>query len=349
MSRRCKGFLAGVACLALPTALLAGGLVQDPLQAPSGAQGWWAAERGGETCVSDRAADRVTCWQAGGTLTDLREIAGGWVGAGRLRDGGDELFLVRSEGEGLQGLPLPALLALSEAAAAPRGRPTLVTDDTRLLGLVWLEGLTQAELVVRAAEWLGTGWSEPVTVSPVGPGSQVAPVVTVLADGRWLLVWTAFDGTDDETVWSVFDRGRWSAPTPVHDDNEAPDILPTLVTTRRGAIAAWSWLDGRDYRLRTAFFDGRRWRVDSPSGGRGSLEARFVATSGAYLLSFETVVPEIWAAWEFDDTGHVTGRAEIEQDDGPRPMVDRLGSGVAFLRPEGDVVRETAATWKPES
>lgn len=341
MSNWQKLVLGAALWLTVPAVLRADGWVQ----APSGDHGWWAVESGGETCVSDRSGERVSCWADTGRLTDLREVTGGWIGAGRRADS-ESLFLVRDHGKGVEHLALPS--APLEASNVPRGRPNLVTDDTRLLGLVWLEGSTQAELQVRAAEWLGDGWNAPVTVSPTGPGSQVAPRVTVLGDGRWLLVWTAYDGEDDETVFSLFDHGRWSKPAPVHEDNDSPDILPTLVTTRRGAIAAWSWLDGRDYRLRTAFFDGTDWRVDPSSGGRGSLEARFVATSGAYLLGFETVVPEEWVAWEFDDTGRVLGWTSIPREGVERPLIDFVGNGALFRWPAGDAPREVTATWKRE-
>lgn len=316
----------------------------DILQAQSGDAGWWLRTAGAESCVQDRAGERMACWEFAGRLTDLRETADGWLAAGRGADrSGGGLALFR--GPGREGIV--ESLAVPESSGVPRGRPTLVTDDLRLLGLVWLEGATQETLAVRAAQWLGKGWSEPVTVSPALTGSQVAPEVTVLGDGRWLLVWTAFDGHDDETVWSVFDRGRWSVPAPVHEDNATPDILPAVVATGEGALAAWSWLDGRDYRLRTAFFDGREWRVDPATGGRGALEARLLATGGTYLLSFESVVPEQWVAWELDARGHVLRRAAIERTGRvERPLVEFLGAGVGFRWPMDSGLRETVAPWE---
>lgn len=331
--------ISSVLALLLPALAAA----QTALQAPSGSSAWWAADVADAICVSDREGERRSCWpQSVGRLTDLRETTRGWIGAGEVSSAGyRDLFLVHDEGRGVEFLTPPT------AGEVPRGRPVLLSDDSQLLGLVWLEGAAQAEFVVRAAQWLGDDWGEAVTVSPAGPGSQVAPTATVLDDGRWLVLWTAFDGHDDETVWSVRDNGRWSPPAPLNKDNAAPDILPAVIATREGAVAAWSWLDGSDYRLRTAFFDGSNWRLDPPFGGRGSLDARLVATAGTYLLSFQTVVPEEWVALELDEDGRALHRASVAVGEANgRPQVDFQGGGVVFRWVAEETQREVAVAWE---
>jgi hypothetical protein len=318
--------------------LVAAPLGAATVQAPSGAAGWIAVTRGDEACVHGSSLHGSSvrgpvCWALPPThqLTDLREISGGWVAAGYgAIDGVAELFLVAGDDRGVASLAVPP------AGATPRGAPRLVADDNRLLGLVWLEGATQDRLQVRSAEWLDGAWGPTRTVSPAGSGSQVAPATTVLDDGRWLLLWTAFDGTDDETMWSLFDGADWSPPRRLHEDNGTPDITPTVIATRDGAVAAWSWLDGRDYRLRTAFFDGRGWHLAPPLDGRGALRARLVADSTSQALVFSTVVPSAWAAVELDARGAVLRRTVVstERLDAPRVELGASGVTLAWDEPE---------------
>lgn len=336
MRIRCRELVLGAAlCLALSGISRA----QEALEAPSGERGWWVAEVADQVCVRDRMGETSSCWpQSLGQVTSLRETAAGWIAAGS-RAVDRELFLFRNAGNGLEVIAPPS------GGTTPRGRPALIADETRLQGLVWLEGVSQDVLEVRAAEWLGASWSEVATVSPAGPGSQVAPAVTVLDDGSWLLVWTAFDGEDDETVWSLYDHGRWSAPGLLNEDNTTPDIVPAVLSTKRGAIAAWSWLDGRDYRLRTAFFNGTSWRLDPPFAGRGALGVRLADVFGTILLSFETVVPEQWVIIELDATGRALRRASLAHPGGERPLVASEGSEAVFSWLDGESTREVAVVW----
>jgi hypothetical protein len=222
----------------------------------------------------------------------------------------------------------------------------LVTDGARLLGLVWLEGGRQEELAVLFAEWLGDDWGPVGTVSPAGTGSQVAPTVTVLADGRWLVLWTAFDGSDDETMWSVLDGVRASAPARLHEDNETPDILPAVLATRRGAVAGWSWLDGRDYRLRIASFDGRSWRLEPPRPGRGADGPRLLAAGDTSLHVTSTVVPEEWLVLELGPRGEVLRRAAVPVDRPDPPIVESTGGGVVLRWPGDEPLVEIFVPWE---
>jgi len=314
------------------------------LQAPAGARGLRAEETPGETCIVDRDGGRLSCWpRVQGSITDLRETSRGWIAAGHsLGIAERRLFVVRDLGQGLEWLAAPA------AEGVVRGRPELVADDTRLLGLVWLEGPVQEELEIRAAEWLGGDWGPAMTVSPRGDGAQLAPAATVLEGGAWLVLWTAVDGHDDELMWSLFGRGAWSTPVRVHEDNAMPDVMPTVVTSPQGAIAAWSWLDGRDYRVRTAFFDGRAWRLDEPYAGRGGLEPHLANVSGVFLLSFMTVEPGQWVACELDASGRLLHRAVVARQSGQRPVIDFIGNGVSFSWQGTETAREILATWDSE-
>ncbi|MDH3403958.1 MAG: hypothetical protein OES32_04805 [Acidobacteriota bacterium] len=327
--------LASVALL-----LLAAPAGAELVQARSGERGWYARTDAGEACVADRGDGAASCWELapGGRLSDLAETSDGWLAAGWEHDGRDlDVFVVRASGAGRERLPAVP------SRHSPRGRPRLVVEHGRLLGIVWLEGASQPVLEVRAAQWLDGAWGPVLTVSPRGVGSQVAPDVTVLEDGRWLALWTAFDGSDDETLWSVYDGASWSAPHRLHEDNAVPDITPVVLVAGGGAIAAWSSFDGRDYRLRTAFFDGRSWRLGPPLAGRGATRAELSLAAGSTLLRYHTVVPEEWVGVELDPRGRVLRRAALASGRLESPWVGSAGSGVTFRWPPA---AEVLAPWE---
>ncbi len=321
-------FSLGLFSLGLVSAAPSG--AAETLQSNPRASAFYAWEEAGRACVSDRSGEVESCWTLapGGRLTDLAEVGTGWLVAGYEHGGEDtDVFVLAGGDREPERLPkLPAREAL-------RGSPRLVADDARLLGIVWLEGDSQPVLELRAAEWLGSAWGPVVTVAPRGVGSQVAPDVAVLDDGGWLAVWTAFDGTDDETVWSLYDGASWSPSSPLHEDNEVPDVLPVVLPTRDGAVAAWSSFDGRDYRLRTAYFDGASWRLEPPLPGRGAGRAELFAATGGILLRYHSVVPAEWVAVELDPRGRVSRRAAVESSRLEAPLIEALGWGVRFAWP----------------
>jgi hypothetical protein len=100
--------------------------------------------------------------------------------------------------------------------------------------------------------------------------------------------------------------------------------------------------------LRTAFFDGSKWRLDPVAPGRGAVDARLLATGATYLLTFQTVVPEQWVAYELDARGRVLHRAVAPGSTVGLPIVEFVGNGVAFRWPSGETAREVLAVWESE-
>ena len=175
-----------------------------------------------------------------------------------------------------------------------------LVEHGRLVGLAWLAGAGVRETAVWASAWSGLDWSQPELVSPVGPGTQIAIDGAVLADGSWLLVWSAYDGNDDEILWSRRVAGRWSVPAVVHEPNETPDITPAVVATGRGALATWNWWDGGTYRVRLARFEDRGWRELEFSSPAGAVDPGLTAEGDGALLLYRTVVPSTWMLQELD-------------------------------------------------
>jgi hypothetical protein len=188
---------------------------------------------------------------------------------------------------------------------------------------------------VRAAAWTGTRWQAPERVSFPGPGSQLALTGAVLTDGSWLLAWSAFDGQDDEIVWSRRAAGAWQPVKRLYPDNSVPDITPALAATADGgALIAWSRFDGHAYQLRMARFDRAgdgRWTGEHAAAPSGSLYPAFV---GGTRLLYLTAVPRAWSVLDLDAAGRVLSRASIAADATlDRPAVSFDGGQVRMRWP----------------
>ena len=322
----------------------------DLLQATSGEQALYAVQTD-ESLHVGQIGEEPTKVEIprGAGLYSLRQIADGWVAAGHVLDDRDrsDLLLIRKKDDLLEMLAPPA-----RGAAQQRGQAVPMIGDGRLDGIAWVAGDHQTDFQVFAAAWDGTRWGEREPVSGTGPGSQLALTGAVLEDQSWLLVWTRFDGRDDETVFSRKTEEGWTTPARIHEDNEVPDITPTVVALEGGALAAWSWFDGSDYRLRTARYGGDQWMVGEAMPGKGGLYPSLVPGARGALLLFQTVVPETWAVVEVDAAGGLARRAtetKIRQD---RPLLMSLTAGDLLLTwPSSsgaiDISTSKALTWEP--
>src|SRR5690606_27472122 len=113
---------------------------------------------------------------------------------------------------------------------------------------------------------------EPERVAAPGPGSQLALSGAVLRDGSTMLVWSRFDGEDDEIFWSRHDGRRWSAPARLAHDNRVPDVTPVVAPLGDGAVVAWSRFGQGTYHLTTAHWSrAAGWSAGERTGPRGSV------------------------------------------------------------------------------
>jgi hypothetical protein len=305
-----------LAVLALPLSILAVALalvVAAP--APADAQDAPAAlvSRQGELRVmagdgvhSSRIADDVLFHSVAPLDRDR------WVAAG-VR-GGSNLLLVRGEGDAAERIAVPAVGGGVAMAPVP------LTRDGELTGLAWLSGDDPHRLSVRYARWEGGSaigsWGETETVAaPPARGSQLALSGAVLRDGSTMLVWSRFDGHDDEIVWSRFDGRRWSAPARVADDNRVPDVTPSVAPLGDGAIVAWSRFGQDTYQVTTARWPGSRgegWTAAERTGPPGSGRPQLRAEGDGALLLFRDVPRSGYGVLRLDAAGGVTARAFLE-------------------------------------
>ncbi len=262
---------------------------------------------------------------AGAEIGDFRSAGQDWLVAAVSRAGGraagaqteavPRLELLQGLGDEVEILPSPAL-----DAAAELMQPVFVADRQGFQALVWLAGDAHHQLAVKASRWLAGGWGPTETLSPPGKGTQIAPTTAVLGDGTWLVAWAAFDGGDDEIMWSRFAGGVWSPPRPIAEDNAVPDVTPHLFATAGGALAAWSRFDGNDYRINVARFDGERWSSPSVAGPAGSTDPGFSGAERPYLI-YHQADPPAWAVMELDAAGAVLREAISPATVPQRPVI----------------------------
>lgn len=331
-----------VALIALPwLALGAGSAAAEPPALLS---------RQGELGVRTAAGERVATRLADGVgLHAVAPLPGdGWIAAG-VRDGSTLVLLRDGAGGGsaegaVERIPAPE--SRGRLAASPV--PLIAGERGGLLGIAWLGGESPRSLEVRFAPALGPGdWGETETVAGPGPGSQLALSGGVLADGSAMLVWSAFDGEDDEILWSHREAGRWSAPAPLGGGNRVPDITPVVAPLGDGAVAAWSRFDGGEYRLVLSRWTGNGWSAAEPAGPPGSLYPTVLPHEEGALLGYRDARRGAWTALRLDPAGRVTARASLPASEpGIDPVL--LGAsedGVRFLVP--GTSEPARAPWHP--
>jgi hypothetical protein len=260
-----------------------------------------------------------------GTSLNTRE----WIAAGSFPDeDGRRLFLRTGDRSGSKPLPEP-----SGQRAVERRSPVLLVENGTLAGLAWLEGDTGSSLAVRAAAWDGHAWRATETVSTPGPGSQTGLTGAVLADGSWLLAWSAVDGEDDEIVWSRRRGDGWTPVRQVSGNNHVPDVTPVLAPAGSGALLAWSRYDGEGYRLRTARFDGGNgWRDERPAAPVHTMYPSFVREGDHTWLVYLNARPRSWAVLELSRSGRPLRRASALSALDERPLVSEDAGGGLRLR-----------------
>ncbi len=344
------------------------GLTAQPWKARSPAGDLYLLRSADGYRVESDAGERTALpLPADARVNDFRAAGDGWLTAAVV-DGEGGPAIVVSRGVRPSGVRRPGIGSSVESLAVPaRGdllrEPLLLVRRAELAAVVWLEGEADDRLAVRAARFEGGEWRSPETISPPGRGTQIALTAAALADGSWLVAWAAFDGDDDEILWSrSTDGAAWSPPRRVAADNRVPDVTPHLRATAGGALVAWSRYDGNDYRVAVARFDGSGWSEPATVGVRGSVDPAFDDAERP-LLVYRRAVPRGWVVAELGGEGgapearppivapearpavRVLRQAAVDAAGGRRPIVSAVTAEGATLRWEDG--RSSSAAWRP--
>jgi hypothetical protein len=207
-----------------------------------------------------------------------------------------------------------------------------------LVGLAWLEGESLERLGVWAAEWDGAAWRDAAPVAAPARGAQLALTGAVLADDSWLLAWSAFDGEDDEVVWSRRGDRGWSAPAGLPGGEQVPDVTPAARADGDGALLVWSRFDrtSGEYLLVASRLAAGRWTAPRAVTGPGTLAPSWEGN----LLLFRDARHGAWVAGRLDDAV-VAAVAARHAPAGERPALLE-GPGGPSLRLPSDAARPLA-------
>ncbi len=304
--------------LAAPATAASQLLVAGPLESPLRLQ-----LDGSGAFIEDAAARVHLPLPPGGDIDSFVATRNGWLAAGSVPvTGGRELVLWTGDaGKGVSLPPPPG------RRSAVRDTPVVLVRDGELVGLAWLEGEAADRFGVWACTWDGRAWGAPAVVAAPSGGSQLALTGGVLADGTTLLAWSAFDGEDDEVLWSLRRGGHWTAPRAVTAGNHVPDVTPALRPDGDGALLVWSRYDGNDYRLRLARFAAGHWQPARWVGGAGTSAPRWQGPS----LTFRDAAHGAWVAAAVDRADRLRVETAMAAPPEPRPAAWRRGDGALEL------------------
>ena len=264
----------------------------------------------------------------GEKVADFAETDHGWIVAGtRTAEEDQNLFVIRQDGSRRVRLPDPG------GEPSPfRLAPVILQRHQDLDGLAWLAGDNLRSLAVHFAGSGSDGWEEAQIISPPGPGSQTGLTGATLSDGSRLLVWSAFDGEDDELLWSRWDGRSWTAPRRLAANNSTPDITPHIIATQGGAMLTWSRFESGQYRLKLARYSAGVWRMLPAPGPIGSISPRFLEYNGTLHLIYRLPWPAAWTVADLDDRGGVRRQAVLRESASERPALTSSGARAVSLR-----------------
>lgn len=296
--------------------------------------------RGKARVERDGAGPQRVALRSDELLTTIAETRGGWTAAGiREKGSATRLILINRSARGTRRINAPEL-----QRHRLQLRPMLAVQAEQMEGMAWLEGSDTTSLSVRVATRNDSEWSEVIVVGPPARGSQTGLVNTVLADGNWLLVWSAFDGNDDELLWSVGREDRWSVAAPVAKDNSVPDVTPTLVATPDGALLVWSRVIRGEYRLVLSRFRSGSWSRPAMLGPAGSLDPGFAVQDGQLLLLYRHAWPRGWAINEISTEGRIQRFAVVPDEGSSRPAL--MSTGGQDMRVRFSNRRQKSVQWE---
>lgn len=289
----------------------------------------------GRSVAVGTARDQFTSWLE----LPSQELATAGV---RSDDAGAHALVVMVDGSGATRREI----AVPSARGAAQATPKLLAPRSRkaAFGVAWFEGssLSQRELFFAQASSRDgkTRFDRPVRLAGRAAGSQVALDAVTLADGRHLLTWSAFDGTDTEIFFTVGDGSSWSRPRPLHPGDDTPDSFPSLTATADGALVAWNSLEGHTYSVMTAAFDGTTWSTPRPVVAEPGAEPAWARGADRPILSFRQ--QNQWALVETRPDGEARRRA-VTPGTAERPIVLDLDERGLTLLGERSSAPEPAA------
>ncbi len=136
--------------------------------------------------------------------------------------------------------------------------PAVDVDSHGKRWAVWtaMEGAT---VEIRYAVYSDGEWGEVQTL-PSSFSSSIKPSIIVDdTDTPWV-VWTGNNGDDDDIYVTRFMNGEWTEEQRVHEDNDVPDILPSIdVDDQNRPVVRWSRFQDGGYVQVQSVWQDNNW------------------------------------------------------------------------------------------
>jgi len=136
----------------------------------------------------------------------------------------------------------------------------------------------------------GERWEKPRLID-TGMNSNTAAAVVVDRDNIPWLVWTGVEDTYPDIFWSRWNGRDWERPEKVNQNNNVPDLDPSLTLDEFGhVLVSWRTFAKGRYSTVTRSWDGKQWvtALSEPVTNRRKDSADFVRTEMAPLPTFVT-------------------------------------------------------------
>lgn len=106
-------------------------------------------------------------------------------------------------------------------------------------------------------------WEKPRHLD-TGMSSNTSAAVVVDRNNTPWLTWTGIDDTYPDIFWSRWNGKGWSAPVKAHEENNVPDLHPSLVLDEAGnVLLSWQTYAKGKYVSVTRSWDGHQWQTAS--------------------------------------------------------------------------------------
>jgi lysophospholipase L1-like esterase len=150
----------------------------------------------------------------------------------------NDRVLVRSFSAG--GLSEPGVIAAGDGASFA---PALAIGPRDLPFVTWLNN--KGDILFSGSD--GSRWSTP-EIAALSRGRHRGIPALAVGDTA-VIAWAETEnGMFEDIFYAVRTGGRWSSPCRAHEQNDVPDILPSVVAGAHGAFSIrWKSFDGRSY------------------------------------------------------------------------------------------------------
>ncbi len=141
--------------------------------------------------------------------------------------------------------------------------PAVIRDTKGRLWVAWSRATTGGRRDLYFKTFDGKQWSEEERIE-TGFSVNLSAALAVDRRNQVWLVWSSFDGVDDDIFYSRWNGAGWSKPMRVNADDTTPDIQPVVDIGSDGfPQVRWSGFEDGEYRQFESRWTGADWTPET--------------------------------------------------------------------------------------